>query len=263
MVDIKQLELLYFQNDEPVPYELKNANNKGHVLYIKPIKVSQWTFFENSLDIITQEKQDYDNIDILSMSYLDFLIEFFIPSYADSEGNLIGGMKLYKMLEMAIGVKDISYGKYRNKNCLVLDREIVVTAKEFEDIRKIILFQNIEDYDDRYVSPDVKQLYKDYLASTKPKGSDPSLERKKTFVIGKTGIMMNDINKMSYRIFHQIYVGAIENDIYYANKIIQASQKYDVKEDIVYPLFAKKKDVYSDLFVSKSSVENKLKKVNG
>ena len=74
---------------------------------------------------------------------------------------------------------------------------------------------------------------------------------------------MNEINKMSYRVFYQIYNELVETDLYYANKILQASEKYEFKKDVCYPLFEKKKDKYDSLFVSKSSVEGKLGKING
>lgn len=263
MVNVKQLEAMYFQNDIPVTYVLKNDLSKGRIIKISPIKVIDWSMFENCIDVISQDKQDYNDVDILSMSYLDFIHKVLIPNGIDKSGASINAIKLDKILELSLGEVDVSVGKYKNKNCLVLNDEKIITSKEFEDIRKIILFQNIEDYDDRYISPDVKQLYVEYLKTVNSNSVDPSLERKKTFVIGKTGIMMSEINKMSYRVFHQIYLGAVETDMYYANKIIQSSQKYDVKEEIIYPLFTKKKDKYANLFVSKSSVENKLGKING
>lgn len=263
MVDIKQLEMMYFSNDVPVPYELKNELSKGRIIKISPIKVIDWSMFESCVDVISQDKQDYNDMEILSMSYLDFIYKILIPNGVNKGGASVNAIKLDKILELSLGEIDVSIGQYKKKNCLVLNDKTIITSKEFEEIRKIILFQNIEDYDDRYVSPDVKQLYMEYLKTTNSSSVDPSLERKKTFVISKTGIMMSEINKMSYRVFHQIYLGAVETDMYYANKIIQSSQKYDVKEEIIYPLFTKKKDKYANLFVSKSSVENKLGKING
>ena len=38
MVDIEQLEFLYFQNNKPVPYDLKC----GVQLLIEPIRVENW-----------------------------------------------------------------------------------------------------------------------------------------------------------------------------------------------------------------------------
>ena len=262
MVDVKKLDLLYFSNDKPVPYELSNGSNKGKIINIHPIKVVDWGIFEKCLDVLLQEKQDYDNEDIIMMSYLDFVLNILVPSSVEDDGESLYAEKLAKVLELSLKIENIKTGTYRNRTCLVFDDETVLTSKEFDDIKKIILFQNLEDYDDRYVSPDVKKLYYDYLATINTTSVNPSLERKKTFVIGKTGISMNEINKMSYRVFNQIYVSAVETDIYYANKIIQSSQKYEMKEEIIHPLFVAKKDKYADLFVDKSVVESKVGKAN-
>lgn len=262
MVDTKELDLLYFSNDKPVPYKLINVNNKGELLEIHPIKVIDWGIFEKCLDVLLQEKQDYDSEEIVMMSYLDFILNVLVPSTIEEDGESLYADKLYKVLELSLKIDNIKIGQYKNRTCLVLNDNIVITSKEFEDIKKIILFQNLEDYDDRYVSPDVKKLYYDYLATVNTTSVNPSLERKKTFVIGKTGISMNEINKMSYRVFNQIYVSAVETDIYYANKITQSSQKYEMKEEILHPLFVAKKDKYEALFVEKKVVESKVGKIN-
>ena len=261
MVDIEQLELLYFQNDEPIPYKLKN-DGKEYMINVEPILVKDWTLFENCLDVLLFEKQDYNDIDIISMSYLDFIVKILI------EVDINYQTKLGYILKKSCGI-DVSIGTNgKGKICLwILDEAempiSIITSKEFDELKKIILFQNIYDYDDRYISPYIKQLYNDYISTIKTEAVDPSFERKKTYVISKTGILMNEINKMSYRVFYQIYNELVETDLYYANKILQASEKYEFKKDVCYPLFEKKKDKYDSLFVSKSSVEGKLGKING
>ena len=159
MVDVKKLDLLYFSNDKPVPYELSNGSNKGKIINIHPIKVVDWGIFEKCLDVLLQEKQDYDNEDIIMMSYLDFVLNILVPSSVEDDGESIFAEKLAKVLELSLKIENIKTGTYRNRTCLVFDDEIVLTSKEFDEIKKIILFQNLEDYDDRYVSPNVKKLY--------------------------------------------------------------------------------------------------------
>lgn len=259
MVDIEQLTMLYFENDKPVPYNLKC----GEEILIYPVKVEDWAQFELSIPILKIEKSETDDIDIIQMSYLSF-----IKMLIDGDSKDIYSSMLRTILENSLKLNNIMLMPQGNKITIVgglkeLKPFIIIEPKEFDDIKTIILFQNIYDYDDRYISPDVRQLYQDYLATVKSDAIDPSLERKKIFVISKSGIMMKDLNKMSYRIFNQIYINLVETDMYYANKMLQASQKYDVKDDIIYPLFVKKKDKYADLFVSKSSVENKIGKING
>ena len=80
--------------------------------------------------------------------------------------------------------------------------------------------------------------------------------------MGKTGLKMKDINDMSYRSFCLVYQSQVDNDIYFAQKIIQASFKYDVKEDVNYPLFTKKKDKFDEILQNKDSFVNKINSVN-
>jgi hypothetical protein len=86
----------------------------------------------------------------------------------------------------------------------------------------------------------------------------------KTYTIAKTGILMNDINNMTYRTFSQVYQSCVDTDIYFGQKIIQGSYKYKVDEDIKYPLYEKKKDVLDEVFSeSAESFTNRVNQING
>ena len=70
-IDLKQLEILYFQNDLEVPYVLKDKTE----LLIHPIKVKDWSIFESCEAILKINKNRFDSVEILRMSYLNFLVE--------------------------------------------------------------------------------------------------------------------------------------------------------------------------------------------
>ena len=40
----------------------------------------------------------------------------------------------------------------------------------------------------------------------------------------------------------------VNSEIYFAQKMVQCSYKYDVKEDVKHPLFEPKKDPYAEIF---------------
>lgn len=101
------MDLLYFSNDKPVPYELSNGNNKGKIINIHPIKVVDWGIFEKCLDVLLQEKQDYDNEDIIMMSYLDFVLNILVPSSVEDDGESIFAEKLAKVLELSLKIENI------------------------------------------------------------------------------------------------------------------------------------------------------------
>ena len=261
-VDINTLSELYFSTDEPVPYKLKC----GVEILIYPVKVKDWAMFSNCIDVMRIEKNETNNIDIIKMSYLEFLI-----SLMKNDSIILS--KVLTIFKYSLRESLIATHIINNKNNLaVLNKDItnndefgneynpikyLISSKDFDDIKKIILFQNIYDYDDRYISPDVKSLYNIYIKATNKNQEDPTLERKKVFVISKTGNSIKELNEMAYRTFNQLYITSIEIDLYYARKMIQASTKYDVKEEIIYPLFEKKKDKYECIFTSTSTLASK------
>ena len=274
MVDMDKLELMYFQNDEPIPYRLKNVVNvdgsvsqDGYDLFIKPIKVKDWSIFNNCLDIIMHELQDYNSVEIIQMSYLEFLLNVLLEQVSDEE---IGenAFKLSTILSMSLGIYEARKGKFKDRPCLTIHDEngvalAIITHKEFNEIKKIILFQNIINYDDRYLSPEIKKEIAEYekIKYSNDNIVNPTLEKQKVFVISKTGISMKDINDMTYRTFTQVYNYNVNVDLYFAQKILQASQKYDMKEDAIHPLFKKEEDRLKSAFVSKSDFEGKMKNV--
>lgn len=274
MVDIDRLELMYFQNDEPIPYYLKNSvdengnmSTDGYKLLIKPIKVKDWSIFNNCIDILMHELQDYNSVEIIQMSYLEFIINILLDKVSDEQISE-NAFKLSTILSMALGIYEARKGMFRNKPCLTLHNEngdvvSLITPKEFNELKKIILFQNIINYDDRYLSPEIKKEIEEYekIKYSNENIVNPTLEKQKVFVISKTGISMKDINDMTYRTFTQVYNYNVNVDLYFAQKILQASQKYDMKEDAIHPLFKKEEDRLKSAFVSKSEFEGKMKNV--
>lgn len=255
MVNLKKLDDTYFSNDEPVPYKLKC----GVEILIYPILVKDWSKFSDALGILTIRKNEINEAEIIKMKYLDFLLML-----ATEDTTILESLNT--IIKYSLKEDYFLPHELNDKNNLAITDEeynikALITGKEFDDIKSIILHQNIYDYDDRYISPDVRELYEQYLQATSSNQVDPSLERKKVFVIGKVGLSMKEINAMSYRIFNQIYIDSVNLDMYMARKIIQASTKYDVKEEPIYPLFEKTVDKYEKLFVQKDTVQRKFDKI--
>lgn len=242
MVDIKDLELRYFCNGFDVPYKVK----EGGELNIKPILVKDYPYYETAKVILELPKNETDNIEVIKMSYLEFLF------------NIINTNELYKsffvkICELCFNYENIGIIKHKNKYCIALcDEEetvkYIITPKEFDEIIKIILNQNDAHYDGRYISPDVKELMNEYYKVKYANTHSPSLEEKKAFITSKIGIDINTINKMTYRYFDLVYSSSVNNDLYFAQKMVQCSYKYDVKEDVRHPLFEPPKDPYAEIF---------------
>lgn len=256
MVDLEKLRLLYFQNEEPVPYSLKC----GYQLNIVPMKVKDWGYFEYSVPVLTIRKNEIEDPNIMRMNYLQFLHEVVIPS------DEIYYAMFCNILSKSLLESKFYLSKDKGRSVVVLGDDFgsvkaIITPKEFDEISKIILYQNMVDYDDRYVSPEIREAMEEYQ-KMKSKGSNtvsPILEKKKAYVIGKTGMSMVEINDMTYRTFSQVFDSLLESEMFIANKIIQASTKYDTgKENITHPVLTKRIDPYEEMFVDKQAFKGKL-----
>lgn len=252
MVDLKELELKYFCNGFDVPYKLKNSEE---ILNIKPILVKDYPYYEMAKIILEIDKNEINDIKIIKMSYLEFIL------------NLIETDQLYanclvSLCNLCFGYEKVGVSTHKNKKvlCLCDEDEIVkyiITSKDFEEIAKIILNQNDANYDNRYINPEVKELMAEYYKVKSKNTKSPTLEEKKAFVTSKTGIMFSQLNEMPYRHFDMVYSSNVNSEIYIAQKMVQCSYKYEVKEDVKHPLFEPKKDPYAEIFEDTTILKDK------
>ncbi len=261
MVDVEKLRVEYFQNDLPAEYQLKC----GEVLKIYPIKVKDWSKVDD-FSILNIAKNEINDIDIIKMSYLQFLNEEYFMQYQEEKQKFLNIMCLNFNLEQ--GRVQFGYTKDRKIVLVVLNEkeEITntrITSAEFDEICKIILFQNIIGYDDEYVSKDVREEIQRYLKYHANKETrSPTLEEKKVYVFAKKNMTIQDINNMSYRLFSQTYDVLFGCEQFLADKIIQASEKYKVEKNIYHPMVDIKQTIYDKVFGSLDEVKGKITQAN-
>ena len=71
MVDIENLKINYFSNEEPVPYKVKT----GKELKIYPITVKEYPVYESCKSVLEIKKETVNNAEVIQMSYLRFLTD--------------------------------------------------------------------------------------------------------------------------------------------------------------------------------------------
>ena len=148
----------YFTYDKPVPYK---------ELLIYPVKVIDYLNFFISVNCLTFEKNKIPDINIIKMSYLDFLFY----TFDKDENGKIYLMMLLEIFKICLNIdyKQIEYIKdekgklnlifnleYNNEN-----KKITIDKQDFDNIKKIILLQNIPDYDDAYIDPKMEKALKE------------------------------------------------------------------------------------------------------
>lgn len=181
-IDIEVLEKGYFYFDKPVPYKLSDTTHVD----ITPISVYNSEVFLSSCDILQIDKNALNSVEIIQMSYLDFLLKVMLPT--DKSGLLLD--KLSNIFRLCLGMKTWKL-KVREKQKLSIvapDDSFEITGKQFDDIKRIILYQNVPHYDDTYIDPDLKKMMGE-VDRLKSQGiSAPNLERRMAIITAHCGI---------------------------------------------------------------------------
>ena len=257
-IDLEQLGMLYFQNDLEVPYTLKDKS----IVNIYPIKVKDWNLFESCEQLLKINKNKFDDIEILKMSYLNFLVDYLLQD-KDNMNKLIILFSLC-LKEDKIVVKkskDVARIEILNEDGSV---KHVIEKRDFDLISKVILNQNTFNYEDVELSDDMKKSIELYYSTLSSGNESPKLERQKTYVMSKNGMTMRTINEMSYRSFSLMYRAMLDNDLYMARNILKSGYSCTIEGDVKHPLFEKEmtntEKLLKTAFLDSSAVKNKLDK---
>lgn len=181
-IDIEVLEKGYFYFDKPVPYKL---SDKTHV-DITPISVYDSEVFLSSCDILQIDKNALNSVEIIQMSYLDFLLKVMLPT--DKSGLLLD--KLSNIFRLCLGMKTwkLKVKEKQKLSIVATDDSFEITGKQFDDIKRIVLYQNVPHYDDTYIDPDLKKMMGE-VDRLKSQGiSTPNLERRMAIITAHCGI---------------------------------------------------------------------------
>lgn len=189
-IDLDLLAKNYFYFDEPVPYPLNNDT----ILPILPISVRNSEIFLSSVDIINIDKNISDSVEIIQMSYLRFLLDVVQKSDALKQ-------KLVNILVLCMGLKKPNILVDENNKAKLVDKElgIEISAKQFDDIKRIIMYQNIIHYDDEYVNPEFKKAMDEVDTLKNRNIVMPSLERKMAIITAHCGLSKQEQKNMTYR----------------------------------------------------------------
>jgi hypothetical protein len=246
------LRELYFVFDKNVPYILKC----GVELEIHPVYLENSLLFNSSYEILDIDKNSLNDPEIISMSYLKFL---FKKKISDKHSR----QQLFNICNLCLGLnkpyiqldekgKAVLYELDDNNNIILF-----ITQKEFEDIRRIILYQNIPDYDDNYINPDLKKAMQEQDELLSKNIVLPSLERKINIITSHTGITQKEQFNMTLRSHSLLFKEVVGEVNFQATKAISL---YAGQKDAVQWIYQQKKGKFDDYV---TSVENYNKSFGG
>jgi len=281
MEDIWKFIEPYVAFDKPVEYE-------GFKIY--PIKTKDYYEFVNNYVILRLEKNKIPDIQIIQMSYLEYLFGL-ICENEDARNSFFVVLKLSFGIEFSqkkmvpyndpITNKPFKKGQMLqlfNKNSevvrfyingygvqFIIDNNKIylllsgkrITATQFDEIIRIIFYQNDYSYDDTPMSADFKRVIDEYY-SLKNKGLiTPNIEDKMIDIMSQTGLKKNELCEMPLRTIDKL-LSTIQDAINY-----QIAHTYNLlkteKVDIDDWVIKKKRERYSEVFSNADEMENKFK----
>lgn len=276
MVNIDLLSKKYFSKGEPCPYKITSDIE----ILIYPILVKDYEEYDNCKSILEINKNDMGIEEFIKMSQLEYLNYLFsISEKIEGEKISIGELQLQmfkSIFSLCLKEDYVAIMKDNNDKYIIVVADkientneygktssdfickYIISNKQFIEISKIILFQNDSEYDDQYISPDVLKEYNEML-NLKYKGlKDPTFEERKVFVLARYRCKLEELDNMTKRFFDMLYSEYIKSEQYVVDVMYKTSQKFDIKENPIYPLFKPKEDKFKDLFMSTESLNSKL-----
>lgn len=190
VIDLNYLSRRYFYFDEPVEFELKDKNK----IFIYPVSLKDSEIFLSSISILNIDKNSSSSVEIIQMSYLKFLYMLI-----SKEPNAIQQFLNILMLCLKLKTPEIIWENEKNPTIYDPSLEIKINHNDFEDIRRIILYQNILNFDDEYIDPDLKKSIDKFEELKNRNVEIPNLERKMAIITTRTGIKKKEQENMTYR----------------------------------------------------------------
>ena len=257
MIDnVKQYIEPFITMNEPVPY--KN-------LLIYPFIMKDYYNFMLSVDILTQEKDKTNNIDIIQMSYLDYIIQILFTdnNFNDQwqEKNCTVWQKKFATIitvSLQCDINDINFCIDKKGKIFLMIKGQKILAKHFNDIIKIILHLNIPNYVDEYITPDVQEVIDKHLQEKSKNIYPPTLNKKILFVTANTNYHKLDILNMTLFDFESLFSLLLSELDYKINKTAEMSGNVEFKEKIEHFMFEKPHSIYDSIFQDSQVFEQKM-----
>lgn len=256
-------------------------------LEIKPILVKDFYQFVNAKNILNIDKNKIPDVEIIQMTYLRFLTLMIVENEDMREDFLT-------ILALTLGLKydsekrntsfkpnevlaqqtrknesyfyingwDIAFRIRENGTWLQLysgDDMVEINDSQFDDLKNIILFQNIYDYDDMEMSDDFRRVIEEYYALKNKDIIIPTLEDRLMAVVVSSGYILEQLYDMPLRLFDALFEYSVSKLEYQVNKLIINLAQGEIKGfNLSHWVYKTKKDKYSEVFTNAQDLVNKF-----
>lgn len=247
----------------PVPY-------KDWDIY--QVKLKDYYDVNIMLSLFEVDKNTLGQIEFISMSNLRFIL---LVSYSNEEYLTC----FDKLLRVCLNISDdevikicmtdsseylsigIPIGVTKGGDFIMDDKTAkIITSEDFDEIKRIILFQNVLDYTDEYIDPDVKRATDEYYR-LKNKGIRVSLEHKIICVQMRTGMTTEAIGDLTIRNFQQLFDVIAEESDYNSLRIAEANGA-KFKTPVTHWAYKERKDKYASAFCDADAFTDMVQSAN-
>lgn len=258
--------------DEPAIY-------KGVKIF--PVKVKDYKRFEQSYDILIIDKNDTTDIEQIQKSYLRFMFELIVWDETLRQDFL-------NILELCFGVgfnEEYFHTEFDRNELLIVSedgdkriymingrgvafiidgkktkiaiQDIELTATDFDELKEIILYQNISGYDNTPMSDDFRKVVQKYYELKNKDIKMPEMIDKIAVVVASTSETYESVRDLPMRMFDKIFECVRDREDYVANTPLNPYLKVPVEHWI----YKKDKEKYSDIFGDATSLAKKITSV--
>lgn len=276
--NIKEYIEKYVTFGKPIPY---------HGLKIKPVLVKDFYQFQNAQNVLKIDKNKIPDVDIIQMTYLRFLtfmmcenvemLEDFLTILA-----LCLGLRYDEKMrdtkfnpnevlaqQIKKGVSQLSVNGWGVRFVVTETRVLLqlyingvwleLNDEQFDDMKKIILFQNIHDYDDMEMSEDFRRVIEEYYALKNKDVVLPTLEDRMMAVVVSSSYKLDELYKIPLRLFDSLFEYSVNKLEYQVNKLIVNLAHGEVKGfSLSHWVYKTKKDKYSEVFTNPQDLVKKV-----
>jgi hypothetical protein len=258
---IKQIEVNSVNNDEESQNKINSFINElkeleKNTFYITPVHMDNYLKFYSSIGCLLIEKNKIPDVKIISMSYLDFLIDLI-----ENDKNKIYAEMFLNILKLSLNLdeKDIRYIKNDKGKTILKFRGIEFNKNDFENLRQVICYQNMPDYNDGYIDPELEEALKETERMQNNNMGISTLEDQKICIAISSPYKLEDINKLTIRKFVKI-LRKIDSKLHYQiYKQGECSGMVSFKTPILHWMYSK--DTRFDSLISLDSFKEKVKQV--
>jgi hypothetical protein len=252
MDDIKTTVETYSALGEPIPYK---------DWLIHPIKMKNYYDFLMIETILDINKNDSGDINIIQMSYLQYLIDVLMTQEPETL------IKLSSLLTLTMDLKEGEDCPLRIDEKGRYSLEVqghTMTTRDFDDLRHIVLYQNVLNYKDMsqvdtHMRKDIEEYYR-----LKNRGiKAPSIEKKIAVIQSETGMEKSKLMDMTIREFDILFDTIISKIDYKVMKNAELSGFVKFDKPVDHWVYAKEKGDFSDAFVSYNQLEKTINSANG